>query len=48
MRNTKTNASNGKNRKKLVVRKTALKNLTVRTSAKQAPQWTMCPVCGSY
>jgi hypothetical protein len=30
---TVKNKSTGKNRKKLVVRKTALKNLTVRTSA---------------
>lgn len=48
MRTIKTKASTRKNRKKLVVRKTTVKNLTVRTSAKQAPQWTMCPVCGSY
>jgi hypothetical protein len=48
MRNIKTKASTGKNRKKLVVRKTALKNLTVRTEAKPAARWTMCPVCGSY
>ena len=48
MRTIKTKTSTRKNRKKLVVRKTALKNLTVRTNSKQAPPWTLCPVCGSY
>ncbi len=48
MRNLKNTTSTRKARKKLVVRKTALKNLTVRTSAKQDGRWTLCPVCGSY
>jgi len=40
--------SPSKNRKKLAVRKTALKNLTVRASSAPAGRWTLCPVCGSY
>lgn len=48
MRTIKNTTSTRKNRKKLVVRKTALKNLTVRTDNKEPARWTMCPVCGSY
>lgn len=44
----KNKTSSRSSKKKLVVRKTALKNLTVRTDSKQAAQWTLCPVCGSY
>ncbi|HVJ92988.1 MAG TPA: hypothetical protein VM580_24470 [Labilithrix sp.] len=41
------NKASGK--KKLVVKKTTLKNLTVRTDTKLPEmQWTMCPKCGSY
>lgn len=45
---TKSTRKNRKNGKKLAVRKTAVKNLTVRTNGKPAAQWTLCPVCGSY
>lgn len=45
---SKTFRKSSKSRKKLVVKKTALKSLTVRTNGKQAAAWTMCPVCGSY
>ena len=46
--NTMKTKSTRKARKKLVVKKTALKNLTVRTSSKGVAPWTLCPVCGSY